>query len=276
MGPRNHIDATKVRKVNGFSLIEITVAIALFAVLSLGVIGVLNSTTTLTADLAYYQQENLQKQSMLEYFRRGFMSLEGGVGMAFGANEGRGREGTSIRFLRGGDSFDLFPSSSEEEDLVIEARSDARGALALVLWKEPSNRLARMPLINQPMVSATRENPLVLLKGLGSFSWRFYDADVEEWEDDLPRGRRPRLVELRMAMVGEEEERHVFMVPPMVAHAQALRQNGGQGVPEGERENGTQEQQGDDQEGEVNPRTGERRRSVLPGGTNPALEGGAR
>lgn len=209
MSDPDKLSSLRLRKVAGFTLLEITLAIGVFATLLVGVFGVVVASTELAGDLAYSQEQAIGRRAMRNLLRRAFAELpaEGSLELRdHGSGESAGQE---IVFPP---DFCVFRIGGADHDywgeVVLRTEERTGGYLAVVLvWRA-----------GEDQANGEDDTPLDLISEVAEFRWRFFDAAAGEWQEtwDPIRGR-PRLVELVWEMAGSPASRDVFAVYPLAS-----------------------------------------------------------
>ncbi|MFT5469519.1 MAG: type II secretory pathway pseudopilin PulG [Verrucomicrobiales bacterium] len=202
------------RPVGGFTLLELTLAIGVLALLTAGIFGLATGSIELTNELGEQSQVQLARQRLVELCRRNLESLPASAAIEirptthdFAPNE--------IAFHNHPVAFRFGGAVTLPSTVVLSSRPDGGGGFMIRShYLEMNDALKYRKGVE---VDSLSESPaLALIRGIHSFKWEFYEARTDEWLDEwkLENGR-PGFVALNLRMLGEiEASRHVFWLPP--------------------------------------------------------------
>lgn len=198
----------------GFTLLEVTVGLAILLLVAGCIYGVLRGTLEVTAGLEERRTRQEQVDGVVELCRRSFRMLP-----AEATLEGRVRrvDGRLLPELIVRDAPETLAwerVTDWEAISVLGLRPQAGGLFSLSLLRTTPPRDFR----EDPVALAADGEWLVLVPDVRQAGWRYFDARSNLWLEDLPKGRlRPEAIELTLWLAEEEEAlRVVFWVVPMV------------------------------------------------------------
>lgn len=211
-----------VRKIKrGFTLIELTVALAILSIL-IGMISMLSyNYLSLSSEMVIAQRDEMRTQAFLDWVRRTFGNLPGNAIWQITSNSDQaGRHSALISDMIVQElPFTLYWSDSPLQIKAIRLRSvpQPNGLLSLELecFDEELLDLTssddNSALMNVEPVATT-----TLLEDVRWCEWTIRDPGTDEWKEDLKRNdNRPYQLQLKLAF-GENEIglREVYWIPP--------------------------------------------------------------
>jgi prepilin-type N-terminal cleavage/methylation domain-containing protein len=201
------------RRAAGFTLLEVTVALAVLLLVAGCIYGVLRGTLELTAGLSEQRTRQEQLDGVVELCRRTLRMLP-----AEALLEGRTRrvDGQLLPELIIRNAPELLAWERVTDWAAVSAlglRPQLGGlfSLALLRTTQPED------IAQDPVAAADAGEWLTLVPNLKKITWRYFDSRSGLWLDDFPVGNlRPDAVELTLWLAEEEEPlRMVFWVVPM-------------------------------------------------------------
>ncbi|MGC9456358.1 MAG: type II secretion system minor pseudopilin GspJ [Halothiobacillaceae bacterium] len=198
-------------RVRGFTLLELLVAIAIFALVAVMAYGGLNAVMRQSTTLAENERELRRAQAGLRQIQADLFQI-----IDRPLRDDRGDE---VPVLAGGVDAALplqFTRIGQPNP------TDAvRSALERVLWVREEDRLVRFgwsPVDGRPFARlASADSRQVLLEGIETLELLFYDdrnVDSPVWPPaNRPDARLPRAIELRLTLKGEPPLRLTFDLP---------------------------------------------------------------
>lgn len=189
-------------KPNGFTLVEMLIALSIFALLSIAGVSLLSfsidsrqrTTERLDTLASIVRTRSLLSADLAQAVPRTWRDTNGQRRPAFSG----GNDGTAIELIRSGWTND---------------GGAARSSLQRVAYRLEGDRLVRS---SSPMVDGSEENPpAILLTGVKSLRMRFHTGGI--WRDDWQAAvadALPDAVEITVASTTIEPLRQVFVVGP--------------------------------------------------------------
>jgi len=202
------------RRACGFSLLELSVTIAVLLILAGGIFGVTTGAFELSSEMKGFQEENLRRQRLVDLLRSNFESLPGVGQVELLSVETNGAYQTYLSFFNHPAAFRFGAQASDVYQVVLATTLGTDGFLRVQLHyldQEQSSILQRGDS------SVLQSDASVMLSDrMKELSWRFYHPETEDYEDIWElRSGRPTLIECRFAFEGDERsETQVFWVPP--------------------------------------------------------------
>ncbi|MEM6912090.1 MAG: prepilin-type N-terminal cleavage/methylation domain-containing protein [Verrucomicrobiota bacterium] len=214
----------------GFTLLEVMLALGILALLIGAITGVYQGAVTLTQSINQSNDLESRDGAFVRLVSELFQGLPGHAEVDL-TYEDDGRHYLSDFMVYQADSF--FPSSSlqmRERSVALRTLKDGKGSLDVVLTEVSGDyveRLEGVAVLEEGLPDFERS--LSLLKGLRFFEWKIYDSALDEWIFEWERGQgRPRMVELNYAYLGDALlHKHVFWIPPASNPELAARQISG-------------------------------------------------
>jgi general secretion pathway protein J len=200
-----------MKRIKGFTLLELMMAIGIFAVVSAIAYGslsrLLNDSARLESEHAFWRGLSLTFTRMEEDFARARpRSVRDAIGNPLPAFRGqptdtRATGAPSVEFTRGGV---LTLDTSARSDLQrIGYRLTDDGELKKIVW----------PVLDQGPQSTPRESPL--LSQVEEFHIRFFSATgawLDQWPVQGINEVLPRGVEIRLTLTGRGEFTRLFLI----------------------------------------------------------------
>lgn len=178
----------------GFTLLELVIAMAIFALLGLGSWQLLQSVLRTERSTSSHQLELRSLQRAVALIERDAMQV-----VVPANRRGMTLQGNQLNFQRGNWSNPLDQPRSEQ--LEVSYHLDKQG----VLWRD-SRGLEASSLRRQPV-----------LQGVSGLSWRLYDANTgwrTEWSATRAKtSGQPRALEVSFTVGRFEQIRRVFLLP---------------------------------------------------------------
>lgn len=202
----------------GFTLLEMLVALSAFVMLMGGIFAIAQGTMELGNDLSASQERSQIRQNFIEFLRRSFRSLPGEAEVRLSVKQKGGSYVPTMNFVNGGSSF--TPGLSLPPDTSVDVYAEERPGGYLRVMIRVLDKKQTQALRSNQNVSYTRDQiTLPLLDNVSRFEWRFFDHSTNRWENNWKQGRRPLLAEMNLRLDDGFETRVVFWLPPLVPNA---------------------------------------------------------
>ncbi len=205
----------------GFTLLEIMLALFVFALLVGGVFSIAAGTTQLADEMEQEHERDAQLNRFGEFCGHLFRSLDGTARVRLRARQNGGQY---LGQLAVQNAPQVFAGAVPVEDGItsLESEETPGGFLRVVLkTSAPENE----------RTSTAGGTRLVLLENVARCDWRFFNPSSSQWEsvwnESLPltavssvpaenavAARRPGLIELTLAIGADAPRRFVFWTPP--------------------------------------------------------------
>ncbi len=207
------------RRPRGFTLLELVLAIGLFAMLVAMVFGTARTSLALGNTVVRTQNEEMHKQAFLELLSNRFAALPGNTRFDLKYQDTGQQYLSDLTLQNVPMSFTWGGETRTAKAVQLSTVRRASGLLGIVLRyyeneilpdsASPSGTQATQ-LDNRPFAEIS------LLEDLAYFEWRVLDGRTMEWQYDWDlQGRMPLQIELIMAIgLNGEEIRHIFWIPP--------------------------------------------------------------
>lgn len=197
----------------GFTLIEMVLAIAIFALLIAGIFSISTGALELSTDLAYAQDRALMRQNLVEFFRKSFRSLPGGAEITLTNRAVGGAYYPTLRVQGGGTSFSPGHSIPPEAsiEVYVEERPGGYQRIGVRLLDKEQTEAAEM----NREVKTDPAAALPLLETVSKFQWRLFHGTGNQWRELWRKEGRPLFAELTFALDDKRETRAVFWIPPV-------------------------------------------------------------
>ncbi|MCB1235634.1 MAG: prepilin-type N-terminal cleavage/methylation domain-containing protein [Verrucomicrobiae bacterium] len=196
----------------GFTLLELSVSIAVLGILAIGIFSVSSGSLRLIDEVRDFQDREARKRRFVELCRQNFENLPSGARVEFDYKDRGGHYDTflSLRDAPAAFGFGAMPPDIRRVILAseVEPSGFARAALYF-LNAEEERRLDREGF------DALNPRRVILLRRLKTITWRFFDQNSQQWRDILDKNApQPPMLELTLAMDGDAEPvRSVFWLP---------------------------------------------------------------
>lgn len=198
--------------VQGFTLLELSIALSVMVILSVGIFTLATGGLELMEDVQDLQQRESRKRRFVELCRQNFESLPAGAEISFRYEQRGGHYDTYLSLRNAPSAFGFGRGDFEVRRVVLAAEIDTSGYIRSSVYyldAEADERFERGEL------RTVDARSLTLMRRLRQLTWRFYDSSRLEWVDVLPQGsENPVMIELTIAREGEPNPlRTVFWVP---------------------------------------------------------------
>jgi prepilin-type N-terminal cleavage/methylation domain-containing protein len=202
------------RRVRAFTLLEMVIAIAIFALLMSGIFTIANGTLELGSDLAYAQDRALMRQNLVEFFRKSFRSLPGGAEITLTNQQRGGTTLPTIRVKGGGIAFSPGHALPPEASIEVYAEERPGGYKRIGIRGLDADQTLAAEQGRD--VKLDPSSVLPLLDNVGKFEWRFTRGNANEWRPMWRGEGRPLFAELVFTLDDKTETRAVFWIPPVL------------------------------------------------------------
>ncbi len=196
----------------GFTLLEMTVVMAIFILLAGGIYSTVSVAMRATAVLTEDTLQSQRLDAFVSLLRRTFRNLPASARFSGGVRVDDG-EGCAEIVLRDAPGVFAWGSGGPSAGtVVLSARPRLGGGREISLLMLPGS-LGEM----ERRDAMDGADWLRLLPDLRGVTWRFYDPSREDWVEEWPEGNeRPPLAELTLELLGEEApQKFVFWLPPV-------------------------------------------------------------
>jgi hypothetical protein len=197
----------------GFSLLEVTVALAVLMLVAGSIYGVLRGTLGLTAALEEERTRQEQIDGLIELCRKTFRMLPAEASLEGRVRREDGKLLPELIIRNAPETLAWDRVTDMEAISALGLRPQLGGLFSLGLL-----RTTKPEDINvEPVKLAKDGDWLTLVSDLEKAQWRYFDSRSGLWLDDLPAGSlRPNAIELSLWFPGEQEPlRAVFWVVPI-------------------------------------------------------------
>lgn len=198
------------RGCRGFTLVEMILALGIFALLAGAVFSSVQAVTSASAVLAEEQVRARRVDAFMGWCRRGFRSLPARAEVVLRTRE-TGGAGLAVDLLvrRAPGAFALGEFDARGPDIVLSALPDGRGGASLAVARFPGNWA-----VEEVADKLGKEDWVPLLQGVRRLSWTFWDPGQRVFVEQWPVGQRtPELIRLQMSLETGEELDAVFRTP---------------------------------------------------------------
>lgn len=203
--------------LRGFSLVEMILALGIFALLAGAVFISVQAITTASVTLAEEQMRARRMDAFLTWCRRGFRAVPPRALLILRTRD-TGPAGLAVELIlrRSPGAFSLGEWDARGPDLVLAALPDGKGTATLAIARFPGAWS-----LDDLGKNLRDQDWLPLLEGIRTLRWSFWDPVaaqfVEQWPPDTPL---PELVRLQMRMATGEEVDSVFRIPRLTFRGQ--------------------------------------------------------
>lgn len=198
-----------VNRPTAFTLLEVTLAVAIAGIVLTGVYQVARTSFELNAETGQLQQQETTRQAFVDLLRREFRHLPA---------ESR----VSLSLESTGD----FPQSTLRIENAPMAFSfgGAAGHDAVALISEPAPDGTTIVLLRYHWKDREESRDLVLLRGVTAYEIRCLNTTLNQWQTVWPAGgSRPSQIELNLGFAGEPPQSHALWIPRIVPSALKLQ-----------------------------------------------------
>ncbi len=230
---------------NGFTLLELVIALALLSMLVGMVFSTARSALTLGNTIVETQNEEMLHQAFFELLSQRFSALPGNTRFDLKVEDSSSHYISDLTLQNVPLSFTWGGQPRIAKAVQLSTVKRRSGYLDIVLRYYENEILEGSASTFK--ATAGDEKPMaeiVLLEDVAYFEWRALDGRSMEWQYDWDiQGRLPLQLELTMAIGAQGEEiREVFWLPPKQNPEIAIRQmlqSGGNGSADGGGNGGT-------------------------------------
>ena len=192
------------KAISAYTLFEMLIALALFALIAAGIARVTTATIQATRAVMDNHVAEEQLSSFLRATRRAFFNLPAGATIELRYDSFN--RTPELVFIGASTPFGLPVFDGGE--LILSARMQDDRTRTFSLLRIPPNASAGdISRLRAPA------NWLPLLRGVDAVEWEI--AQGEEWESEWEGEQRPQLVRLRFTMLEQNETiEAIFRIPP--------------------------------------------------------------
>lgn len=197
---------------DGFTMIEMVVALVIFLLLAGGIYMVVNSAIKASGVLSEETIRYQRLDAFISLLRRTFHNLPATAKISGGVRTSDGGAIPEIVLREAPGIFAWGTGGPMDGTILLSAVPRLGGGAQFSLLSLPGS------LSEQELRDALRGGSwLRLLPDLREARWRFYDESQQDWREDWPEGmNRPPLLELSFTLLGEETPRtYMFWLPPV-------------------------------------------------------------
>jgi len=201
---------TNHRRFRAFTLLEICIAMAVFAIIAACVFGVMEAALRTTEELQSSQRINRQISAMVELCRKTFATLPPQADFRSAPAENNDSGNQEIVFRNAPLIFAWGGSPLNYGSATLGIRPQEDGYVSLALSRSdfapPEEEQPPVQIIGSaPSMEPDEEGRywLALVPDLEWVQWRFYDPGLQDWVDSWTKKTRPRLVELQLLLAGD-------------------------------------------------------------------------
>jgi len=200
------------RKIEGFTLFEMVVVMAIFVLLAFGIYNTVGMAMRATAILTEDTLQSRRLDAFVSLLRRTLYNLPASAQLSGGVH-GEGGEGGGELVLRDAPGVFAWGSGGTSAGTVVLAARQRLGGGREISLLHLSGSLSE----TERREALEGGDWLRLMPDLREAQWRFYDPVLDDWVDEWADGReRPPLVELDMELLGEDiPHKYVFWLPPV-------------------------------------------------------------
>ncbi len=203
--------------VRGFTLLEVTVAMAILVIIAGSIFAVLRGTISEVSVLSEEQSRQQEIDGFIELCRKTFRMLPAEASLEGRVRQDSGAVLPEILIRKAPESLAWGKVEDYDTISVIGLRPQIGGhfSLGLLRVSDPKN-----PLVD-PVIASKAEDWLTLIPDVSKIEWRYYDARSAMWMDILPAGSgRPAAIEMKLLLPGDDDPLVVvFWVVPIVPQA---------------------------------------------------------
>lgn len=187
---------------SGFTLLEVSLAVAVTGILLTGVYQVAQTTFELSSDVKRIQSRETTRSAFIEFLRRELRHLPANAGLA--------------HLVEVENDKPLSILSVEEAPMAF-GFGGAAGFHRVELISEPELGGTFRVLLRYFQADLRAPLELPLLDGLTTFEWQFYDPSLGEWTPIwINPKKRPSQIELLLGFSDESPRRYVFFSPQII------------------------------------------------------------
>jgi prepilin-type N-terminal cleavage/methylation domain-containing protein len=215
---------------NGFTLIEVVIALGLMAALVLMCGRLASANLQLANGIGIQQKENTIRESFFDLLKMQFANLPGNARMKLTFEKSTKPYLYSLILQNVPTAFTWGGSESVAKAVEITTVKQRDGMLRVVMRYYENEIIS-----DEETIASDKEKPFAeisLIDDLRFFEWRVLDGrQGSEWQEDWDlQGRMPLKLELVTAQGAYGDEiRQIFWIVPKVSPQQIIRNMGGGG-----------------------------------------------
>ncbi|GAA5123185.1 prepilin-type N-terminal cleavage/methylation domain-containing protein [Luteolibacter yonseiensis] len=217
---------------NGFTLLELVLAMGLMVILVGMVFGTARTSLALGNTIVETQNEEMLHQAFFELLSQRFSSLPGNTRFNLEVSDSGSHYLSDLTFQNVPLSFTWGGQARIAKAVQLSTVKRRNGYIDIVL-RYYENEILEGAESSFGSTAKSKEPfaELVLLTDVRYFEWRVLDGRSMEWQYDWDQqGRLPLQAELTMAIGAKGEEiRQIFWIPPKANLEPRLRSLGGGG-----------------------------------------------
>lgn len=201
----------------GFSLLEITMAMAVLVMLAAGIFAITVSTFQLSAELKDLQDRKSTKRRLVEILEANFEALPAATKFKLETTQEGSSYVSTLSLDQAPHAFRRSQHTQGAIQTVVIRSARGRGGFVRVTLHHLDKDNARQFTQGDSGV-LDGQAFVVLADRLRKFQFEFFNSQTEQWVTRWDSAtRRPGLIALAIAHEGEtEDSRHVFWIPPRI------------------------------------------------------------
>jgi len=215
------------RLKGGFTLLELILALGIFAIIAVGIFGVLDASMRTTQELYDAQRVTRQIGAFAELCRTTFSTLPATA--SFRVPPSEEAEGQEVVFSDAPSIFAWGGNPLNYGTTTLAVRPQEDGHFNLSISRSDFAPPKEEGVFSEPSDSDPSLEPddqgrywLMLVADLEWARWRFFDPRLKEWVESWVQDTRPPLVELSLLLPGDTVPfRAVFPVAATEENSQA-------------------------------------------------------
>lgn len=196
-------------RIGAFSMLELMIALAIFAVIGGALFQVMDACLRTTSELHDMQRFTRQVASYTELCRKGFATLSADATMVSPVSEEV--DGQELRFRNAPSLFAWGATPMNYGTTTLAVRPQEDGLFSLSLSRSDFKLPEEEPDAAGQIAEVPELEPdehgrywLPLIADLEWARWRFYDPRQREWQESWPHSqRRPTMMELTLMIPGD-------------------------------------------------------------------------
>jgi prepilin-type N-terminal cleavage/methylation domain-containing protein len=203
----------------GFTLLEIIIALSCFLIIIAGIFAISKGTMELSENLTQTQERSMIRQNFVEFLRNSFRRLPGDSEVTLAIESVRGAYVPTLSVFNGGDAFSPGPSLPPDSSVELFSQEVPGGYQRVGIRLLPAEETTGLRSgVKKRRPVGKDDQVLPLIDKVGKFEWRFQDAQgvaTDKWENKWKGPNRPLFAELLFALDDGVVTRSVFWIPPI-------------------------------------------------------------